>query len=600
MRAGGKDEIWIEVRTPHFLVSSNAGEKQARRVANQFEQIRAVFQAAFPKLRVDPGQPVLILAAKNENSLKALLPAFWEVKGSVHPAGIYTAGPEKHYVALRVDVSGENPYHTIYHEYTHALLNLNFRDLPAWLNEGLAEFYGNTTVEEKEVRLGQYDEQHLLLLAQERHIPIATLLQVDHHSPYYNESNRASVFYAESWALVHYLMLEPESRREELLKKFLEAFGTTGDQMAAAGQAFGDLKQFGKRLDGYVSQSAFRYVRMKAPAENAEKTFTVRALSPAESAALRGDFHLHMGRMREAKALLDQALELDPHLAAAHESLGFFWYRQGQMQPAAQEYAEAVRLDSHSFFALYLNAMLTQQAGRYDPETAARATSDLEKAIQINPNFAPAYATLSFFYLARPETKDKAFSAAKRAVELAPGELQYAINLGHILLALNRVEDAGILAQRILKAAGTPVEAAMAQSFASSVNGYEEYRRTRAERGTENATTRVSVELPEETEKEEPKASAAPAKAQIYSMQGRIEGLICSPNHEAALTLRMNGLEMHLHARDTEQIEYRVAEKESSAGANPCARWAGRMGSIRYTLTPGGSYDGEITAISFH
>lgn len=31
---------WIEVRSPHFTVDTNAGEKEARKIADQFEQIR--------------------------------------------------------------------------------------------------------------------------------------------------------------------------------------------------------------------------------------------------------------------------------------------------------------------------------------------------------------------------------------------------------------------------------------------------------------------------------------------------------------------------------------------------------------------------------
>ena len=62
--AGDPNQGWIEVRSPHFVVASNAGEKEARRIADQFEQIRALFHTAFPNLRVDPSEPVLILAAK--------------------------------------------------------------------------------------------------------------------------------------------------------------------------------------------------------------------------------------------------------------------------------------------------------------------------------------------------------------------------------------------------------------------------------------------------------------------------------------------------------------------------------------------------------
>src|SRR5207249_5561701 len=55
---------WIEVRSPHFTVNTNAGEKEARKIADQFEQIRQMFHSAFGALRVDPGQPIIIVAAK--------------------------------------------------------------------------------------------------------------------------------------------------------------------------------------------------------------------------------------------------------------------------------------------------------------------------------------------------------------------------------------------------------------------------------------------------------------------------------------------------------------------------------------------------------
>jgi hypothetical protein len=48
---------WVEVRSCHFIVSSNAGENDARRIANQIEEIRAVFIQTFPALRLDPGKP---------------------------------------------------------------------------------------------------------------------------------------------------------------------------------------------------------------------------------------------------------------------------------------------------------------------------------------------------------------------------------------------------------------------------------------------------------------------------------------------------------------------------------------------------------------
>src|SRR5260370_8717858 len=48
LRSRDKVEPWVEVRTAHFVVGSDGGEKGARRVAEQFELVRRVFQAAMP------------------------------------------------------------------------------------------------------------------------------------------------------------------------------------------------------------------------------------------------------------------------------------------------------------------------------------------------------------------------------------------------------------------------------------------------------------------------------------------------------------------------------------------------------------------------
>jgi hypothetical protein len=69
-----KAENWLEVRSEHFVVASNANEKQARRVADQFERMRLVFHAQFPKLQIDPPAPIIVLAVKDEKDFRALEP----------------------------------------------------------------------------------------------------------------------------------------------------------------------------------------------------------------------------------------------------------------------------------------------------------------------------------------------------------------------------------------------------------------------------------------------------------------------------------------------------------------------------------------------
>src|SRR5216683_3575474 len=396
---------WIEVQSPHFRVQSNAGEKEARKVADQFEQIRNMFHMAFSALRVDPPQPIVIVAAKNENTIKMFLPEEWQAKGHIHHAGLYQPGEDKDYVVLRLDSEGENPFHTLYHEYTHALLRLNFSNLPLWFNEGLAEFFGNSTLGDKEIKTGTIDPGHLYLLNQSKLIPIETLLEVDHNSPYYNESNRASVFYAESWAVVHYLMLDEDARKKELLKNFLGAWTKSGNQLDAARETFGDLKQFGKKIESYSRQGSFRIGIIKAGQAAAEKSYTVRNVSPGEAIALRGDFFTHHNRVEQAQPVLEEALKTEPDLPFVHEALGFYHYRRHETKEADEEMVQAIKLGAAGFAAQYFHGVLLMQEGGFDGDSAGEARKILEKAVQFNPEFAPAQEALSRAYSHSPDTQ---------------------------------------------------------------------------------------------------------------------------------------------------------------------------------------------------
>ena len=105
---------WVEAKSPSFTVISNAGEKKARNVAWQFEQIRYAIEKGMPWARVRLNRPVLILAVKNEASMKDMAPAYWE-KGDINPGSVLSSLGDRHYILLRTDVEAEdregvNPY----------------------------------------------------------------------------------------------------------------------------------------------------------------------------------------------------------------------------------------------------------------------------------------------------------------------------------------------------------------------------------------------------------------------------------------------------------------------------------------------------------
>ncbi len=469
-----KTQKWTEVRSPHFLVVTNGSDRQGRQLAYQFEAIRSVFEQTL-RVRVDPGRPFIVLGFKDERSLRAAMPEFWKKKGQVQVGGGFLSGQDKIYAFVRLDVEEENPYRIIYHEYTHMILHLGYRSLPLWMSEGLAEFYGFSVIGEKQSSLGRPDAGHIMTLRETPLLPLPELFRVTYDSPEYTVAAKARLFYAESWALTHYLMLgeKTEAGQSNRLTEFLSLLGQGVDPDEATRQVFSDPADLQAALERYVKHPTFRFVWVSAKVAATPKDFGARILPPAEAASMLGDFELHDRRPRDAKLLLEEALRLQPDLASAQESLGFVFMRLGDRAEALRSFDRVIAAGSGSFLAHYYHAVLTlnelgTEAG------AAEAEAGLAKALQLNPDFAPAYIALAKIYLGDDRKVGQALELVREAVILEPGNFSYQMMLGNVLLRSGRFGEALKLAETLERSAGSQPERDMVQSFIESLKRAQE------------------------------------------------------------------------------------------------------------------------------
>ncbi len=601
-------EKWIEVRSPHFTVVSDAGEKKARETANQFEQIREVFHTAFPALRVDIGKPVIIFALKNENSMKIFLPAYWEAKGHAHPAGVYIPGEDKHCAIVRTNVESENPYQVVYHEYAHALENLNFQGLPLWLSEGIAEYLGNSRIFEGFVEIGVASRHHLTVLSENKLIPIDVLLGVDSNSPYYNEQSRVSLFYAESWVLVHYLLMDLEAQQEHLLQNFLTAYQSSGDQLQAARQSFGDLSKFAQSVEQYSRHQPFLVGRVNTSVRVDSKSFTSRVLSPAEVNARRGDLYTRTHRPVEAKSTLEMAVRQDPNLALAHEGLGFLALSQQDMSTAEVEFTKAVQLNSQSFLAYYFSARVRMRDEMNSKEEIGLVLADLEKAIDLNPQFAPAYDALSSIYSLTPETADKAVAAARKAIQLEPGTLSYALNYGYVLLRIGKIEDAKSLAGKIQTAAKTAEDHSAAQRLAALVAQRERYDDQLAARPLQ-PEDKNAKQVPATSSHppgsgasgfsyEPPSINNHPGEDE-FAMDGTIISAECPSGSAGKVLVQANNKSFLFTIPSIRELQVLLKNDDVSAHPPVCTEWKGRHARLFFYKLKDKRIFGELSTIQF-
>ena len=606
------------MKCPHFTVAGNAGEKDLRKVCDQFELFRSMFKHAFPSFSIETGTPIEIIAAKNEATMKELLPEQYEVKGHTRAVGLYQPGPTKVYVVLQMNVEGQNPYNVLYHEYTHTLIHLNFIHVPLWLDEGVAEYLGNASLGDKEVRIGLVPEGHLYVLQQNRLLPLETLLAVDHSSPYYNEANRTSVFYAESWALVHYLMLDQRARQEHLLGKFLEEMIQTGDQVAAARATFGDLKKFGNTLDNYARSGNFFNGVIKPPTDTLDKNYAVRTLSPSEAMALRGAFLVNHSRLQDAKRLLDEAAKDGSNIAAVHEALGMYALRSGKQDETLHQMEEAIRLGTDSFAPYYLAAVSTLRMGRTSQEDRNHAIENLNKAVKLNPNFAPGYDALASLLRMSPDKLEEALNTEAKAVKLDTSNMVYMMNFTYLLLSVGRDKDAQVMADRVAKTASTLQEKAMAEQMMEAVKDAvsrkEEIRKMAAAEQA-NASVAPSKRVQgKDTADGSQTGAVAPSDRPAATVQdsgrtiiergsnvvdGKIANAVCGENGEVMVTLDVETKPKLLHMRNVDNVEVVEGRGEPAPDPSDCKAWSGRSVRVWFQRVDGKDYAGEITKIYF-
>ena len=606
---------WFEVRSQHFVVLTDTNEKQARHLATQFERMRSVFHLLMPAASDSAGSPIIVLALKDKKDFQALEPEAYLAKGQLDLAGLFLRAPDKNYILLRLDAQGEHPFSTVYHEYTHYMMRNASEWIPLWLNEGLAEFCQNTDIQEKEVLLGQASQDDILYLRQNRLLPLATLLKVDQTSPYYHEEQKGSVFYAESWALTHYIEVTDRQKGTNRIADYANLLIKKEDPVVAAQQAFGDLNQLQKSLNSYIAQGQFMMFKMNTVVAVDESTFQSRAIPTSDADAIRADVLVYNDRLKDAQVLIDSTLRDDPKNALAHETMGYLKFREGDQQAARKWYGEAVKLDSQSYLAHYYYATMSMET----PETAQdpEIESSLRTCIKLNPGFAPAYDALAMHYSTDPAKTSEAHMLNIQAILLEPDNLNYRLNAAAVFMRAQRYDDAIHVLQAAIHVAKTPEQVAAVQGRIDQIEQFQASVAHSHEANSEAAAQTAGVTVVDtrtmtikssdgrqfviepNTPSEGPKYPTEAPNGPHHTARGILRNVQCS--YPSILTLKVDPADkapaILLYRNDFRQIEFTVTNFTPKSDINPCTDIQGLKAKVEYAEVSDKSIAGQIISI---
>jgi Protein of unknown function (DUF1570) len=310
---------WTRVETPNFIVYGETGERRVREVAEEFERFRDALARVIPGAGTPAAVPTVVVVFGSGRSFEPYIPRY---NGkAIRLGGYFFASDDMNIVAL-ADGDRENSLRTIFHEYVHVVTDNVSRGMPVWLNEGLAEYYSTFQVDEggRRALVGKLIPPHLQLLNERRHLSIAELLAVETSSPSYNEGERQSLFYAQSWALVH-MLVSGAPNRASLLAKYSRLVADGTPSLDAWQQVFMN-QNISRELEQYVSQEVMKGVAFRFDQSIPQVRSYSSKVSAGDAEALLGDLVRRVATAEEAAVRFDKAIALQPPSARARALYG--------------------------------------------------------------------------------------------------------------------------------------------------------------------------------------------------------------------------------------------------------------------------------------
>ena len=525
------------------------------------------FGVIFKKVSVNTA-PLQIIAFRNGKELRQFAPLYGGKP--IELAGFFLgnagrggpgANEERQYIAL--DLSQEDSWGTVFHEYAHLLINSNFPPSPVWFDEGFAEYCSSLKVDKKEIAIGLVKPELPELLSQSRWLKIIDLFSVSHDSQIYNRDDRRSVFYAQSWLTVHFFMTK------NMLKQTAVYIHMTEDQHVAVPEAI--RRSFGmepealqKMIENYFRGGAMHFTAPIPPGLPAVQ-FTSRPLNDLEIKSVLADMDYH-SRDYRARGITEfqEILAKQPENVVANRGLGYEAMQRNDWDKASEYFKRAAAQDVKDPQVHYLLALMMSRKGMSsgNRENLDVIRKELTAAIALEPNYPDAYNLLGMT-LSYAGEKQKAIDALQKAVALSPRNPWAKGNLANAYLQAQDLDHAIPLLQE-LRMSNEPGIASMA---AQQLQQVEAYRSAVSSRGAQSGNMHTAVQtvepndVPGEEGNSTGSAQSAPEQRTVSTssepvlfMKGVLVLVDCSAAPAATLTISSGGKKWKMLAPQSKKL----------------------------------------------
>jgi tetratricopeptide (TPR) repeat protein len=621
-------EGWLEIHSTHFTVYTDAGEKKGREVAVRFEQIRTVFGNLLMRDKLKMPVPLEIVALKNDKDYARVCPVRNGM--TISAPAFFVADEDKNLIVLNLfDVE---PWRAITHPLAHMLLDGNYPPTQPWFDEGLAEYFASMRVDNRQVEIGgdpqlgsKYYDDLLGGVSQIRNPPrsfvellkgplwlnMTDLFQMRLNSPEFQEGTHHSLFYAQSWIVVHYLL------KKQLLPQAGTYFDLVQNQKMpvaqAIQQAFGmSSEQFEKTVREYFQSLEPLFVTQDEADQGSTPNLWRQVyeypvpllpddVSLVEKKVEDDDAHALVAEImvrqpeHYQQGLLDlQALAQEPiDNAVAHRALAFAYMKKKDFKRSSEQLDAAEGYDARDPWVRYYRALLRFEVswatGQGMEGGLANVQQNLKGVVDWNPEFAEAWNLLGLAEL-NGGGAHAAADSMRTAIQLSPRNQWYLLNLADIYLSSKKWDDGQAILER-LKASGNSSVAASAKKKLADVPFIRKYGISpeQAEMQKKQEQARLEVEKKTEAEDARPQLKERPPdKRRVEYLKGRIVKVDCSRAPAAILTVSSASKTVRLHTDDYKSLVLVGSEAFS-------CDWQNRPAAVNYKAA--GSGEGDLVSV---
>lgn len=237
-------ERYYEATSEYYVIRSDLPRPDAQAIARHLDRMYEEYSRRLASLPQRAPVKLNVYLFKNRRDYELTLRARFGVNAAGTGGLFFVAGANHGLAVWTENLSERRIKHVLQHEGFHQFAWSRFgEDLPNWVNEGLAEFFGLAVLVRDKLIIGQSHQRTLNRIKDsiERgmYLPFQDMIAISNERwmSKVNAGESAQI-YDQAWSMVHFLVYAQDGKYQQAFERYLRLINNGLPSAEAFGRAF--------------------------------------------------------------------------------------------------------------------------------------------------------------------------------------------------------------------------------------------------------------------------------------------------------------------------------------------------------------------------